>query len=112
MIPKEVADWLSPLLGLIGSLMLAFPYFVDVRARIRREKKISEVDNGSYSEEDAGKLREAIKRARTEEVLEPDKKMAVLAGLGCVLLVFSFLVLLLAAPAAGPSASVRHNITF
>jgi hypothetical protein len=105
MIPKDVVDWLSPLLGLVGSLMLAFPYFVDVKARIRREKKISEVDNGSYSEEDAAKLREAIKRARTEEVLEPDKRMAILAGVGCLLLVLSFLVLLFAAP----EVAVRHG---
>ncbi len=87
------AELISALLGLVGSLLLAVPYFSDYRIRRKRENDTKSLSDGVFSKEDAAALRPRIREIGIDSVLEPDSGMALCALFGCVLLVISFVIL-------------------
>jgi hypothetical protein len=92
MIDPETVAWLSPLLGLLGSLALAVPFFADFLAKRRRIRHIRSL--AVFRPEDATILRVPTERGELERVLAAEIRMAALAVLGCVLLLASFLVVM------------------
>lgn len=96
MIEQQTAEWVASFLGLLGSLALAVPFFADFFAKRRRVKRLAGLKDGVFSPEDAAELRKPVERRELENVLAAEVKMAGLAALGCVFLVASFFVLLLA----------------
>ncbi len=95
------AEQISALFGLVGSLLLAVPYFADYRARLKREKDIKDLTDGVFSAEDAAALRPRVREIGIDSVLEADSGMALCALFGCVLLVISFLILAFAKHSGG-----------
>jgi hypothetical protein len=97
MIEQHTAEWLSSLLGLAGSLLLAIPFFADYFAKHKRLKDLQRLKSGVFTPQDAAELRGLVEKNATEKVLGADKKMALCSGAGCALLIVSFIVLLLKA---------------
>lgn len=95
MIEPHTAEFWSSLLGLLGALALAFPFFMDFRARRRRIRRLDSLKKGSFSAEDAAELRKPVEKSELENVLAAERPMAGSALAGCILLVLSFVVLLL-----------------
>lgn len=87
------AELISAMFGLVGSLLLAVPYFADYRIRRKRERDIKSLNDGVFSPEDAAALRPRVKEIRIDSLLESDSRMALCALFGCALLVISFVML-------------------
>jgi uncharacterized membrane protein len=95
------AELISALFGLVGSLLLAVPYFSDYRIKRKRERDIKSLNDGVFSAKDVAALRPRVKEIGIESVLEADSGMALCALIGCVLLVISFLLLAFAKHSGG-----------
>lgn len=98
MIPRETIEWLSPLLGSVGGIALAYPFFDDWRARRKRKKRMSKLTSASMSAENRELMRAEIANSEFERVLSADPWTALCALLGCLLLVGSFAIFFLADP--------------
>jgi hypothetical protein len=94
-------ELISSSLGLAGSLLLAVPFFSDFLVRCKRHKRIHELGDGTFSREDAAELRDPVEKIGTDAVLEADARMALLASIGCALLVLSFALQIIAGNARG-----------
>ena len=94
MIDSHTAEIASAALGLLGSLLLAIPFFADYGAKRTRFRKLKNLKAGALSAEDAAALRGPTERVALERVLAADTKMALCSGVGCVLLLLSFVALL------------------
>jgi hypothetical protein len=90
----EFAEKLSAALGLLGSLLLALPFFVDFRARQKRVERLRALRDGTIKPQDADLLRSAIEGGEMERILSASALMGAAATAGAGLLVVSFLVLL------------------
>jgi len=93
---EPYAELVSAFLGLLGSLLLAVPYFADFWARQKRLQDIEALNDGTFTREDATTLRGPVDRTATDRVLDADGRMALCAVLGCMFLVLSFAILIVA----------------
>jgi hypothetical protein len=97
MIEAHTAEVWSALLGLVGALLLAIPFFADFRAKRDRWKRRDQIKLGTFSAKDEALLTVAADKVALERILKADTGMALCSALGCLLLLLSFIVLLLKA---------------
>jgi hypothetical protein len=90
------AELASAALGLVGSLLLAIPFFADYFAKRKRRKMLASLDKAVFSAQDIAELRGPLEKIALEAIFAADAKMAACSALGCVLLVASFVILLFA----------------
>lgn len=89
------AATLSALLGMLGSLALAIPFFADFLARLARRKRLKVFDANASPNADDAALKRAFAEGELERLLRADPKMAISAMIGAVLLIISFALLVI-----------------
>lgn len=98
MISRAAAEFWSPALGAAGGLFLAVPFFADYAGRRRRKTRLRNARAPELSDKDAHKIEPAVAHKELERVLAAEPFLAFLAGLGCLLLTASFVILWIAEP--------------
>src|SRR6185312_1369005 len=86
MISRAAAEFWSPAMGAAGGLLLAVPFFADYFSRGRRTGRLGFFKAPEVSKKDAATLEPSVRNAETERVLAAEPWMALLAGIGCLLL--------------------------
>lgn len=99
MISRAIAELWSPALGAAGGLFLALPFFADYFSRRRRKKRLKNARGPEVAAKDADKIAPAVAHKELERVLAAEPGTVLLAGIGCLLLVASFVILWIADPA-------------
>jgi len=91
---RDSLEIVSALLGMLGGLLVAIPFFDDFMARRKREKSMKVIGKTEIVGRNVDQVLLEVEKGEFNVLLYPDPKMAFISGVGCVFLIFSFVVLL------------------